>query len=488
MRVRVLQGPPSCGKTHQLLTEITSNAGLYILASPRVELIEERERDLRAMLASSGQHAAVEVIHGENGRRAPVVTQIHEAVEEHRGDRHAVLLVTHEGLMSADVSNATGYHVMIDEMPLAVYMDEISVEAASVYFEQGYDLERLGPKLSRLHVREGASDLRSLLRDDMLRKAVLLHKKARSRQGVYVDVEEWQDARLRGRMLTWWSAWTPLELASCASVTFAAAGYDHSILAHVTEALYPGCVQIERVHLAGRPRQPRRIVIHYFAESHRGSSSFWEGEGRHCLTKVCRYLESVKIGYWSGNKVVADYFHGRVPGEQVRPKAEGTNSLMHHTSCAFIYSAKTLPSEATLIKVFGLNREKIERAREIEDVIQFTTRGNTRDPDATGDYNVFLYDLYQAERLGHYFEEHGFGTVELVPVAEAGLLDFRRPQRGRPAKRLQTARTYEEHEAEKREKDAERQRQKREREREKMVIAGTYRPRGRPRRTASPSS
>jgi hypothetical protein len=77
--------------------------------------------------------------------------------------------------------------------------------------------------------------------------------------------------------------------------------------------------------------------------------------------------------------------------------------------------------------------QQIERAREIEDIIQFVFRGDLRNPDSTTDYIVYLYDRHQTEALGRYITEQGLGTVELVPVVEAGLLDVRRPARGRPA-------------------------------------------------------
>ncbi len=70
----------------------------------------------------------------------------------------------------------------------------------------------------------------------------------------------------------------------------------------------------------------------------------------------------------------------------VSPKAERTNSLMHHKSCAFIYSSKAFESDKPLINVFGLSLEEIERAREIEDVIQFVFRGDLRNPNSTDDY------------------------------------------------------------------------------------------------------
>jgi hypothetical protein len=325
-----------------------------------------------------------------------------------------------------------------------------------------------------------------VLHDDLLGKLVPLDKRARTAQGVYVDVQDWADLRLRGRKLHWWSVWTPLQLQTADSVTIAGASYHHSIFAKAIEALYPGQIKIEDVHVVGRPRQPRRVLIHYFTRAHRGASTFWKtkgkGKGRECLAKVCRYLEKVSLGYWSGNDVVTDYCYERLSGDMVSPKAEGTNSLMHHKSCAFIYSSKALPDDEPLIKVFGLNREEIERAREIEDVLQFVFRGDLRNPDATGDYNVYLYDRYQAEALAAYLTEHGLGTVELVPVEEAGLLDMSRPGRGRPRSEPEDPRSLEERKKHKQAKDAERQRRKRGRDKEEKIRDGTYRPPGPPKK------
>ena len=89
----------------------------------------------------------------------------------------------------------------------------------------------------------------------------------------------------------------------------------------------------------------------------------------------------MQLGYWSGNEVVTDYFHGRLSGERCPPRPRAPTALMHHKSCAFIYSSKALESDKPLIKVFGLSLEEIERAREIEDIIQFVCRGDLRNPD-----------------------------------------------------------------------------------------------------------
>ena len=57
----------------------------------------------------------------------PVPEQIIEAIEKHQDDEHVILLITHEGMMSADLDNLAGWHVKIDEMPLAVVTDKMRV-------------------------------------------------------------------------------------------------------------------------------------------------------------------------------------------------------------------------------------------------------------------------------------------------------------------------------------------------------------------------
>jgi hypothetical protein len=452
-------------------------------------LIKEREHDLKTLAAASGPSPLIRLFYSGQSRPRPVPERIIEAIEKHQDDEHVILLVTHEGLMTTDFDNLAGWHVKIDEMPLAVVTDKIGGEAGALYLEQVYDLDPvLDTNVSKLKVEEDAPGTCSVLRDGLMPKLVPLDKRARTAQGVYVDVQDWADLRQRGRKLQWWSAWTPLELRTAESVTVAGAGYQHSILAKVTESRYPGQIEIEEICIPGRPRQPRPVFIHYFTRGHRGSSTFWKDKGRDCLLKVCRYLETVQIGYWSGNEVVTDYLYGRLRGDMVSPKAEGTNNLMHHTSCAYIYSSKAVPSDAPLIDMLDLSQEDIERAREIEDIIQFVCRGDLRNPNATGDYHIYLYDLYQAQALAEYLTEHGFGMVELVPVEEAGLLDMRRPGRGRPPSQPEDARSSEERLEQERAAAAERQQRRRDRLVAAKQADGTYQGPGRPPKRPPPEA
>jgi hypothetical protein len=45
LRVNVLTGPPGCGKTIEMLVEMTSVTGRYILALPTLDLIDEAHGD-----------------------------------------------------------------------------------------------------------------------------------------------------------------------------------------------------------------------------------------------------------------------------------------------------------------------------------------------------------------------------------------------------------------------------------------------------------
>ena len=212
MKIQLVYGPPSCGKTFRLLQNMINHPGLYLFVSPRVELIRERERDLERMIAGSPNRPTVLAIHGETSRRAPVTRQIADAIAQYRGESHVILLITHEAMMSADLDDCAGWHIKFDEIPSAVVSDKVHAEAAAVYLEQSYGLEPAHAGWSKLIVQDDAPDTRSILRDDLLGDLVVLDKRARTAQGVYVDVQDWADLRQRNRPLQWWSAWTPLQL------------------------------------------------------------------------------------------------------------------------------------------------------------------------------------------------------------------------------------------------------------------------------------
>ena len=240
------------------------------------------------------------------------------------------------------------------------------------------------------------------------------------------------DARRAGRKIRWWSIWSPLALEKCASVTFAAANYFDSLPYHAARWLHGDDITfIEQNVGSNLVRANPSIRVHYFTQGHVGSTDWWDTDaGNACLVAISTYIEGIGgVGFYSSNKAIRDVFRNRFPGQRCDPKLAGTNELIHHTSCLYIYSNKAQDSDAAILDLLGLDRDTIRRTREFEDVRQFVMRGIIRRPDHDGYYHIYVYDVAQAEDLKRYLGESGItDRVKLVPVHEAGIMDVVRPE------------------------------------------------------------
>lgn len=483
MKVTIYSGPPSGGKTAELINEMATSQGKYVFALPRIELINEKLADLERAAQRAGTAPILMPIHNKAVKKARVARAIDEARLDHETASHVVLLVTHEGMMGVDMSDFHGWRVRIDENPNSVSNGAFKASASSGTLAEIYDLERgSSPDWSILRVKESAPTKASILQDAMAQSLADIHKRATSPQGVLVDVADWDDLRDSGRRMNWLSVWTPLDLETCEDVVIAAAGYFTGIGHLVAEKLFPGQIEYSKRLFTPSGWSQRRFKIHYFTAGHRGSTTFWERpEGKDCLVAVSRHLEHVELGYWSCNEAIDLAFHGRLKGVKVSPKVEGTNSLMAHHSCALIYSSKSLPQDEVLIRAIGLTADQIERAREIEDIGQFIMRGAVRDPAFSGDYDIWLYDKHQADALADYLNQNGLGDVELVAVEEAGIMDVERERKRRTTVQADE-RSKKQRADERRAKNTARRRNKREQDRNQKISDGSYRGRGRPRR------
>jgi hypothetical protein len=493
-RVEVLVGPLGCGKTQELLAEMAGKPGRYLFALPTTELIDEKLRDLNREAADLGTEPVVRAIHSRvAGRRSVSISrEIAEAVEEFSALPHIILVVTHEGMMATDFACAEGrgWNARIDEVPSATVAGEFRVPSSSRFFEAAYDLTPVeGAEWHRVSLKADSPTMADMMADDLVNGLTAFHKRAKSPQGVFVDVADWRDARDRSCAVRWWSAWTPAELAPFASVKIAASSFFESLTYRAALKTAEGEVEFVRraVPTPGRTRRPT-IRIRYFAERHVGSTEFWsKPEGRACLNKVGRHLgrRAKGLGFWSGNDIVLDYLAFWVPGQQVMARIAGSNSYRTLASCAYLYSAKATPEDRVLMEVFGLSREDILRAREVEDVWQFAMRGAVREARFRGTYTIYVYDRRQAEALAGLMRDNDIGAVpDPECVAEAGIAEVERPKSG-PKPRQEAAgsgKSFGERKAERRAGDRERKRRQREKERTAKAAAGTLRGRGRPRK------
>jgi hypothetical protein len=480
-RITIFEGLPGSGKTSRMLSEMICGPGRYILAAPRTALIEEHVLSLRSHAAQSKAQPTIISIHSDQDVAGPVQRRIIDACRQLKDAHHAILAITHEGLQSSDPAEFEGWNVRIDETPDAVASGKLRVPVGSRWLETLYDLTSLeGTKWCKVQPKADAPSIGHFRHDDLADQLVAFHKRVLSISGLYVDVRTWDEAFDRSKPIQWWSLWTPRDLAACASVKIAASGYAKSLCALATDSFFPGeiecCSELIESPRSGQPD----VRIHYFTRHH-GSTEFWKkGDGRDCLNNVGRFLGKLPdLGFWSGNEIVRDRFDLLLSGNQVLPRQAGTNAYRHLTSCAIIYSNKAQDADSAILEVFRITKDQIARAREIEDIQQFAMRGAIRNSSFQGQYDIYVYDLWQAEAVRNFLVDGGIANVTMHGVEEAGLMNFERPKSGRKPIKLDD-RSKAERLAERRNKDAARKRQARSSQRLRREEAGTLREPGRP--------
>jgi hypothetical protein len=487
MKCTILTGSPGSQKTKTMLERMLSAPSRYVVALPRNALIEEKARDLIARARETRVTVAIVPIHSDQPRKKEqnVLRRVEDALRLHSDSSHVILLVSHETFSNLDASFIEGWHVGIDEnLDNAVAAGSFSATATWSALDRQYGLDPLSDGQTwEVRPREGVARLkRGEFTKDVAQDLVEFHKCCNNpNRVVFVDIGNWEDARRAGRKIRWWSIWSPTTLEKCASLTIAAANYLDSLPYHAARWLHGDDITFtERNVGAGLVRANPKVRVHYFTQEHVGSTEWWESdEGNACLVAVSIYIEGIGgVGFYSCNQAIRDVFRNRFPGQRCDPKLAGTNELIHHTSCMFIYSNKSQDSDRVILDLLGLDRNAIRSAREFEDIRQFVMRGIIRRPEYDGDYDVYVYDLAQAEDLKRYLREVGItNRVELVPVHEAGIMDVVRPASQRasaPSKQRAASSEV------RRENDKLRKRQDRAEKKEEAIRNGTYRARGRP--------
>ena len=481
-----------------MLRRMLDQPARYLLAAPRTALLDEHADILRCETRSRAMTIRIEVVHADQGL-PDVPRRIADACQSLAQETHAILLITHEALLSIDLSPFMGadapWHSRVDEIPDALASGTFKAPASAQYLGHVYDLAPTDAEgWWRATLKPDAPAPSALMADTHLRDLVAFDKRARSHQGggVLVNVGDWRDATLKGRTVQWYSAWTPAALNGFASVEMAGANFETSLCGLASRRLDAGQIEYVEERLGAGQRQAKpTVVLRYFTHGHASSTTWWaDGPGKQHLNSVLRHLITVRdLGYYSGNECVRKYFECWLPhAEAVRPKQAGTNSLIRHLSCALVYSNKVQTADEPIRIALGFTGDEIMRARETEDVIQFTMRGAIRDPTFTGTYTVYVYDRVQADALGCYLRAHGVADdVWIEGVEEAGILDARRPPSGNAKKAALEAEggSYAEREQARRASDAERKRRKRAEMRAVREASGTLRKRGRPVKAGS---
>jgi len=420
----VLVGAPGSGKSIAMRDEALGTPGLYLFCLPTILLIGEQAAKFRQLRPDL---KVIEARSGLGGGRGKIQRQLDDHLDDlaKAGTVHAIIFITHESMMTCDLSGFTDWHVRIDELPNSIQTGKVSIRTkqSERFFSSAFDLDPSGD-WAHARLKTSAGNWRDQASDSLMSQQTEFFKYAARPQGVHVDVLHWKGAKA----FEWFALWSPTFLSHVRSLKIAAAAYLDSLGAKACLHWWKDDVEIREINVPAVP-VPRSgeptLRVHYFTEGHEGTTTLWgKSEGRKRIKAVCDYLENnvPDLGFWSGNDEVRNLMEWRAPGLLTKAKVAGSNEYRKMKSCAFIYSSKPQPSDSPLKVLFEMTEADILAAREDEDIHQFIMRGAIRNDDYGGDYDIYVYSLRQAEALVAKLEKGFAKPISVVPLHAAGIM------------------------------------------------------------------
>lgn len=437
---RYLDAPAGAGKSYYAAQQIINTKASHLIVRDRLEAIEEYRAELHEMCPSLLTDSIT----------SATVSNVRASVRDVPGRfiGHCAVFITHEALMSCDMSAFEGWHIWIDETPAIFTQETFTSNISHDFLRRNYQLAQVDEggdwhslALTEAGWRQGLKEIGS---DDALKVYRTLHERVMAssdlpkglparltkdvhhdpRRVVICDMSSWDDAGDQ-RPWTWWSAWSPRSLSAFASVTFMANSFDQS-LAFAFFRKFDQADDWKRIEIEHRPYRERDVTIEYFVHAHQASRNlFTQYEGKAYLRQIVGHL-GARQQIWMTNERYAPSLHG-MAGKQLRPKQAGSNSYSDYHNAACIYAAKPSPEQQNILESIGLDPTIWTETNEHEVILQFGTRTSIRDPDSAEPVTLTVYDAKQAGYLKRYFEslthckvttqltDLGFASVERSP-------------------------------------------------------------------------
>lgn len=455
MKVHYYTAPCGAGKSYQAAQRTINIPGRYLVVRDRVEAIHEHHRMLYKMSVEAGRMPSINPITSKRG--SSVRLEVEQIPERYNALPHVIVLITHKAMLMCDFSAFEGWHIIIDETPVVLDKQELKTARSVDFFQRHYQLDDAGHKAWRSVrlTREGwdmtgrdleDDDCLKLLRvfhervtaatplpdDATARHTRRSHKATISQSAVIQNLKDWDDMA-DGRTWTWWSLWSPKQLAAFQSVEFMANGFEHSATFAFLKSMNPDVEWVEVPLTSTRTFAQRSVHIEYFAEQHVASKSLFEtAAGQSYLTQIAQYLKH-RNQIWMANDNHAASLVA-MGGTQLRPQQAGSNQYSGYHAAACIYAAKPSQETRAVMGLMNVDPDIWTRSYEHEAILQFACRTSIRDPQSTAPVTITVYDRDQADYLRTYFEAQPHAVVSMQLV-DLGFAQVRRAA-GRPALEL----------------------------------------------------
>jgi hypothetical protein len=407
-----------------------------------------------------------------------LVRQSVEALPDEHPSGHVIAIATHAAMMMSDLTHFDGWHVIIDEVPSVLVLEEKQTKLDTHFFRTNYRLEECYDKWSIVTLTDAghAIDGSDLAQDDSHRHLRIFHQRVRDAscvggRPVLVNLTDWDDASRANVKWAWWSLFSIRQLEAFESIIFLGNNFMNSIAAKMLQLWDKNVEWKSTQTISNRPIQRKRVTVRYYSKKRAAISFLTTEQGRKHVATIAAYIEAASPvtnrSILSGNKklhdLLGDHFQR---ANLLSPRQSGTSKHMNCDHAVMIYAAKANPNVRSIIKAIGVTEADWVASNEHETILQFVTRTSLRDITSSRPVLIDVYAEDQADYLKEFFDTQPHISTALEFVD----LDLRREpykQVGRPKLTPDEARIAE---IQNKKRNAERVRKYRVRSKQKTTI------------------
>lgn len=456
MDVTVNDAPPGSGKTFQAINRMISFPARYLFVPERKETIRTIAEECRQYADLRGRHVQVwPVISGELPASHNSVREAVEALPNlYRDEPHVVAIITHTALMMSDLSDFQGWHIVIDEIPAVLTVQEVQTLKDTAFFADHYTLEPLDGyadwSIVGLTPQGRRLTSRHLYQDDSHRHLRSFHSRvlesdAHDCRRVVCNLSDWDQmgdvtetvSGKIGRQWVWGSLFTLSALEAFATVTILGNRFSESLSYKLlVEAAANDGLDVRwtfRRSARPIPWARRAVSVLYFSDRRASRYHLMSETGRVHIARIDAFLaDSMSTAsIWSTNGSFAVSFSRLSRANFQPPKQAGSNEFIGCNEAAIIYSAKASPNVRGLLSCHGVSEADWTSTNEHETVLQFLTRTSLRDPNSSEPVTLYVYDRAQADYVGERLGS--LSHVDLtVSHVDLGVCTAQRPRGRKP--------------------------------------------------------